>query len=209
MYKYAILHANTGVFFCVAVVMSYVKREIMDYSLKKLDGNSVNVLIDQWSGQLDKILTTTEASWLESVYDQRLSWFGKVCSENVENSFYALVSTDGKYRAVTEITDASKGKDPSIKFLNVYAEPNLNVEWMDSVASETIHDGSEVMLSAITGAARLALETGVNKLKVYGRTDEMLGMFDALLMAHNVSESDGIKLFRQAKWLVIEMERKP
>jgi len=97
----------------------------MGYSLEKICSTTGGSIRDEWTCQLDSLgdegkicLSDVErfASWCEKQVD--------VCNENDHMNLMALCET-GKSapRAILEITDASRSKDPAYKLLNVYLEP--------------------------------------------------------------------------------------
>jgi len=47
---------------------------------------------------------------------------------------------------------------------------------------------------------KMAHDNGLKKLKIFGRTQEMLNLFDSMLM----QEAEGFSLYRQGGWLIIE-----
>lgn len=87
----------------------------------------------------------------------------------------------------------------------MYLEPSLNTEWQDTLESSVIIDITKVLIAVIVRAVKLTSDGGQNKLKIFNRTEEMNGIFDVLL-----SQSEklpGIKLYKQSKWLIIEVEK--
>lgn len=172
--------------------------------LKKLSQDAVDRLKVQWKSQLDKINSDAEANFLYSDLNRTLALCEKHINEK-KDCLYTLESGDGKVKAVAEILNASAGKDPSFKFLTVDLEPDLSTEWQDRLDSFIINKITEVLVAVIIRAIELTSDGGQNKLKIFNRTEEMNGIFDVLL-----SQSDqlpGLKLYRQSKWLIIEMEK--
>lgn len=102
-----------------------------------------------------------------------------------------------------ELINAHRSKDPAVKFLKIYMEPNLNVEWRENFDKVFITDLFKVYAGAVYCAAEAAREVSAGKLKIYGHTEEMRNTFDLLVM--DVSNG-GLNIYRQGKWLVIEME---
>jgi len=175
--------------------------------LKKLSHDAVSILKARWIDQLNDIIESTGATYLASDFERIFDWCDKHCEDNSSDSVYILETEDGQPRAVSEIVDASRAKDPSLKFLNVYMEPSLCTDWRERLDSATMIDITHVLAAVVAGAAELAAEKGINKLKIYSRTEEMNGVFDALLSLPGSEVPEGFKLYKQGyKWLVIEME---
>ncbi len=115
-----------------------------------------------------------------------------------------MTDTEGNIKAVAEILNASRSKAPSFKFLTVYLGPNLSTEWRETLESSVIIDITKVLVAVIIRAVEMASNGGQSKLKIFNRTEEMNRIFDVLL-----SQSEklpGIKLYKQSKWLIIELE---
>lgn len=172
--------------------------------LKKLNEDAVNRLENQWISQLDEINKSAEAGFLYSDLNRTIALCEKHAKEQTD-CYYSLEDSSGSVKAVAEILNASKSKDPSFKFLTVYLEPSLNTEWQDTLESSVIIDITKVLIAVIVRAVKLTSDGGQNKLKIFNRTEEMNRIFDVLL-----SQSEklpGIKLYKQSKWLIIEVEK--
>ncbi|MCF6231138.1 MAG: hypothetical protein L3J62_10215 [Gammaproteobacteria bacterium] len=174
--------------------------------LKNVDHAAVKTLKERWLTQLDLIIEATGATYLSSDFERTFDWCDKHCEDGADKHLYILETNNGEPRAVAEIINASKSKDPSFKFLNIYLEPNLNTDWRETLDSKTMIDIAGVIAAVIAEAAKLASQNGTNKLKIYGRTDEMNGIFDALLSLTGKDAPAGLSLYKQSKWLVIKME---
>jgi len=174
----------------------------MDTKLSKLITKDVDLLNTQWNQQLDSI--ESDVSYLISSVERIVDWCEKSIAKG-EQCLYAISQKDS-IRAIVEITDASKSKDPSFKFLNIYLEPNLISDYKDEVRQVDLLEGIHIISFALTESLRMASNKGTKKLKVYARTDEMKNMFDSLVATSNPEES-GAVFFRQGRWLVIETQR--
>lgn len=173
----------------------------MSIELLKVDKQSVSIIKHDWYQQLNDL--EDDASYLLSSVERIVDWCEKSLLEN-GHCLYALHDSEkNSVRAIVEITDASKSKDPSFKFLNIYMEPSLINDYKDEIRQEDILESVKVITFALVNSLHLALKKGTKKLKVYARTDEMRNMFDSLVATANPDES-GAVLYRQGKWLVIE-----
>lgn len=170
-----------------------------------LNQDAVDKLKEQWACQLGEINKKTEAGFLYSDLNRTVA----LCEKNVKEQtdcYYSLKDTEGNIKAIAEILNASRSKDPSFKFLTVYLEPNLSTEWRDTLESAVIVDITTVLVAVIVRAVEMTSNGGQSKLKIFNRTEEMNRIFDVLL-----SQSEklpGIKLYKQSKWLIIELEEK-
>lgn len=108
--------------------------------------------------------------------------------------------------AVVEVTDATRAKDPSFKFLSIYLEPGLILDCKEVVNKDDILAVIRVIGFAIGETFRMAVRSDTNKLKIFGRTDEMRNVFDTLVATIDTTDF-GAKVYRQGKWLIIESDR--
>ena len=151
----------------------------MNIKLSVLTSDAVDIIKRDWYKQLDEL--ESDGSYLYSSVERIVDWCEKSILED-GHCLYSLDDSEKKsVRAIVEIADASKAKDPSFKFLNIYMEPSL------------------------VNSLQMALKKGTRKLKVYARTDEMKNMFDSLVLTANPQDS-GATLYRQGRWLVIEAQ---
>ena len=67
------------------------------------------------------------------------------------------------------------------KFLNIFLEPRLILDYKSEVHKGDLQEIFNIISSALTESMTLALRNGVKKLKIFGRTDEMLGAFDLII----------------------------
>ncbi|VAW66545.1 hypothetical protein MNBD_GAMMA10-3050 [hydrothermal vent metagenome] len=176
----------------------------MSIELSELSAEAVDLIHTQWNQQLDSL--DSDASYLKSSIERIVDWCKKSITQD-SHCLYALRDNEKKsIRAIVEITDASKSKDPSFKFLNVYLEPNLINDHKEEVRQEDLLEGIKIIAFALVESLKMAASKGTKKLKVYARTDEMKNMFDSLVATSNPEES-GVVFYRQGKWLVIETQR--
>jgi len=176
----------------------------MNIKLSELSAEDVKIVNTQWNQQLESL--DSDPSYLESSVERIVDWCEKSIAQ-VNHCLYALSDSDkNSIRAIVEITDARKSKDPSFKFLNIYLEPSLINDYKDEIRQEDLLEGIEIIAFALAQSLKMALNKGTRKLKVYARTDEMKNMFDSLVATSNPEES-GAVFYRQGKWLVIETQR--
>lgn len=176
----------------------------MNTELSELKAEDVELINSQWNQQLDNI--DDDASYLKSSVERIVDWCEKSIAQD-DHCLYALSDSEKKsIRAIVEITDASKSKDPSFKFLNIYLEPNLINDYKDEIRQDDLLEGIKIIAFALVESLKMAVNKGTKKLKVYARTDEMKNIFDSLIATSNPEES-GAVFYRQGKWLVIETQR--
>ncbi len=176
----------------------------MSAELSELKAKDVESINSQWNQQLDEL--DFDASYLKSSVERIVGWCEKSIVQN-EHCLYALCDSEkNSIRAIVEITDARKSKDPSFKFLNIHLEPNLINDYKEEVRQEDLLEEIKVITFALVESLKMAVNKGTKKLKVYARTNEMKNMFDSLVATSNPKES-GAVFYRQGKWLVIETER--
>ena len=173
----------------------------MSIELSELKAEDIELINSQWNQQLDSL--DDDASYLKSSVERIVDWCEKSIAQD-DHCLYALSDNEkNSIRAIVEITDASKSKDPSFKFLNVYLEPNLINDHKDEIRQEDLLEGIKIIAFALVKSLKMAVNNGTKKLKVYARTDEMKNMFDSLVATSN-PEVSGAVFYRQGKWLVIE-----
>ncbi len=176
----------------------------MNIKLSELNAEDVKAINNQWNQQLDML--ESDSSYLESSVERIVDWCEKSITQD-NHCLYALSDSEkNSIRAIVEITDARKSKDPSFKFLNIYLEPSLINDYKDEIRREDLLEGIKIIAFALAESLKMAVNNGTKKLKVYARTDEMKNMFDSLVATSNPEES-GAVFYRQGKWLVIETQR--
>jgi len=176
----------------------------MNIKLSELNAEDVKAINNQWNQQLDML--EADSSYLDSSVERIVDWCEKSIAQD-NHCLYALSDSEkNSIRAIVEITDARKSKDPSFKFLNIYLEPSLINDYKDEIRREDLLEGIKIIAYALAQSLKMAVNKGTKKLKVYARTDEMKNMFDSLVATSNPEES-GAVFYRQGKWLVIETQR--
>ncbi len=176
----------------------------MNIKLSELSAEDVKSINNQWNQQLDML--ESDVSYLESSVERIVDWCEKSIAQD-DHCLYALSDSEkNSIRAIVEITDARKSKDPSFKFLNIYLEPSLINDYKDEIRQDDLLEGIKLIAFALVESLKMAVSKGTKKLKVYARSDEMKNMFDSLVATSNPEES-GAVFYRQGKWLVIETQR--
>ncbi len=176
----------------------------MSIKLLELDAKAVFLIKTNWNQQLDDL--EDDSSYLKSSVERIVDWCEKSIQED-SHCLYALHDGEKKsIRAIVEITDARKSKDPSFKFLNIYMEPSLISDYKDEIRQEDLLEEIGIITFALVESLKMAISKNTKKLKVYARTDEMKNMFDSLVITANPEES-GAEIYRQGRWLVIEAKR--
>ena len=174
----------------------------MAFELKPLSQEVVGELKAEWMKQLDSL--GDEVVYVEGSVERIVGWCEKSAEEGgADPALWALTAEGSPVpRAVVEMTDARRSRDPSFKFLNIFMEPSLIMDYKEEVHKDELLELIKITTFALTEALRMVVDTGVKKLKIFGRTDEMKSVFDTLILSFNeVSQLDA---YRQGKWLVIE-----
>lgn len=175
------------------------------FELKELELAAVEELQTRWFKQLDDIAEEVDVSWLYGDYEGRLARMRQHFQKVNESKLYLLnEKKEGNPRAVIQLTNAHRSKDPAVKFLEICVEPALSTEWRENFDKDFISDLFKVSAGAVYCAAVEARNVSISKLKIYGRTEELRNTFDSMVM--DVSKS-GLNVYREGKWLIIEMER--
>lgn len=175
----------------------------MSYFLEKITENSLSKLRENWRAQLDSI--TDNADFVELGLDQIMAWCDANINKNKgEHCFWVLYDVDTcSPKAIIEMTDARRSKESSFKLLNVYFEPALALDYKESIEQEELFESVKITSYAIVESLKTALQYGAQKLKIFGRTNQMLGLFDSLLSHQDLTGTE-IKMSRHNNWLVIE-----
>jgi len=177
----------------------------MSYSLQKIDSGSVSAIRENWFGQLDEL--EEDCAYLDSSIERLIDWCEKSLASDDPICLWAVCHEGNNTpRAIVEISDARKSKDPAFKFLSLYLEPKLILDCKDVITKDDLMDAIGVIAFAMIESFRMAIENGTRKLKVFGRTDEMRNVFDTLVAITDPTDF-GAQLYRQGKWLVIERGR--
>ena len=170
----------------------------MNYILNQISDTTAKNINDGWFEQLSDI--DGDLSYLASSVDRMVDWCEKVLAAGENHLWEICEEGDTFPRAIVEIADARKSKDPSLKFLNIYLEPNLILDYKEEVLKEDIEAAIDILAYAMIASLSLAEDKGTRKLKIFGRTSEMLNLFDSLLL----TAPDEYNLKRQGKWMIIE-----
>jgi len=72
------------------------------------------------------------------------------------------------------------------------------------VRQEDLLEIAAVFSFAFAESLKMAVGNGTEKLKLFGRSTEMLSMFDRLV--ETAEQSGPANIYRQGKWLVIEIK---
>ena len=156
-----------------------------------------------WDTQLNGFET---ADLVANTYERLFDWVEKHVREpEATLKVSGLLDDDGECKAILELADAERARDPSLKLLNIYVQPHLNVELYDEIDSALAKQIFAVLTAAFGRSIEAAfIDRGVRKLKVFGRTDEIRGIFDGIVAFFDRNEVPNIKTYRQGRWLVFE-----
>ncbi len=172
----------------------------MNYVLNKISTRTIEGIKSNWYTQLESV---EDSAYLDSTIERMVDWCEKVIEDN-QTILWEVYDTENKLpRAIIELVDAKDSKDPSFKFLNIYLEPNLILDYKVKIEKDDITESAGVLAFAMSASFDKAKESGTKKLKIFGRTTEMHGLFDMLILdAPKMKLNE--TLYRQGSWLVIE-----
>ena len=174
----------------------------MSYTLNRVSSINVNELNDTWLNQLEKL--EEDAGYLQCSVERIIQSCDLAVKGDTDHCLWALCDKGSSMpRAIVEMTNASRSKDPSFKFLNVHVEPALILDYKDDIEATELQELGKIVTYALIESMKLTIDSGTNKLKVFARTQEMISLFDSLLMVQD-QKATGLKLSRQGKWLIIE-----
>lgn len=150
---------------------------------------------------------------LASHYERILDWADKYANGTGDKYcyVYGLVRNDGSKHAcaVLEISHARpRSKEPYLKVLSVYLEPNLDLGDEDKIGAVMLGEIGAILAYSLTESLRLTVkEHPSTVLKVYARSDYAKGFFEALTAQLMQKGSiPGLNLVVQGRWLVFNKE---
>lgn len=124
---------------------------------------------------------------------------------------YFLVKDGQDYGcAILKVTLAATSRDNQwLKLLKIHLEPQLEAvkDLRNHVNLKLV---MEVLAWAILKTIKFTFDNGIGKLKIYGRTDRMLIMFESLLAVDAFIEdlsSQNISGRTEGRWLVMEKQK--
>lgn len=172
----------------------------------KLDNDDLVAIERSWTEQIEEIVKhQSDAEWLFHDYQLALSWARQATDSEDPVFFAGLGSSKDGIDAIVEIGDARRGPDNAHKLLNITVAPAVSIEWREEYSPAELRRHVAVIAGAIAKAAEAAAEEGCRKLKVYGRNEPMLLVFDVVM---SQATEDGLpRLKRQRNWLVVELEK--
>lgn len=174
------------------------------YDLKKInDLNELNEIKAVWMAEIEG-----EDSDFIAYLEERIFL---VCERTVERDDPADVwvlssKEDGSPKALVELADATRGKDPSFKFLTLHIEPKYILQFVqekDEMDRDDFKTLVGIMIGAIIESYRMAHFEHDKKLKILGKNNFLRELFPALILMNDPEES-GLKFERHANWLVID-----
>ena len=175
----------------------------MQYEMKKVDTALFETTKTEWERQAGCLGDI--GLLIQSDIGRVFQW---VKSNNLHN--YALVREGCAYAsAIIEITHALPNSEtPYLKVLDIKLEPNLNLEIQDQEDESVLKQIFDVQMYALIYSITLIFsELPSTKLKIYGRTDLMVGMFNGVISAGKIDDTLsklGLTIRRESKWLVID-----
>jgi len=171
----------------------------------------------------DSILESTLTKWQEQASElgdigtlllsdirKKLEWAKNHEKNTPDAHTYCLLDESDTYaRSIVEVTHVLPNSDEHsrLKLLDITLEPNLNFEANESPSEEMVKSSFEVISLSIIESLLLTYEELPSKgLKLYGRTNRMVGMFDRIVSSGKmdaVLERCGLNIKQENKWLVI------
>jgi len=186
-----------------------IKTRVSDLELSEITIEEIESVKKEWLSIISKDIPEELVNIAQRSYEGIISWVVSGINQNSCGNcgFFVLKSTSqGNYPAIIEMTDATRAKDPSFKLLNIHFRPNLSIEYKDNITAADITEITIVLIAAISMSVKTAF-IGGNKFKIFGRTREMLTMFETMLASNNGTDKD-FSVYQQGKWLVFEPTKK-
>lgn len=124
---------------------------------------------------------------------------------------YFLVKDGQSYGcAILKVTLAATSRDNQwLKLLKIHLEPQLEAV-KDLRTHVNLKTVMEVLAWAILKTINFTFDSGIGKLKIYGRTDRMLIMFESLLAVDAFTDDlakQKISGRTEGRWLIIEKQK--
>ncbi|TQV76693.1 hypothetical protein FLL45_01660 [Aliikangiella marina] len=170
----------------------------MDWELTKIStGDELSQIKDTWLNEID------DSDFLEYLEHRIFMTCERIVERDDPASLWVL-KKNGAPTALVELSDASRGRDPSYKFLTLHLEPPLIIREKDDISRDILEDIVETINYAIVKSFGEAQNSKDCKLKVFGSTELLnQGLFPALILANDPKKT-GMTLKRQAGWLIID-----
>ena len=160
--------------------------------------------LEQWRAEAQAL--GDEGVFLSFDVEQRLNGL-KQLTESEDNLHCYFLVKNGKPFAVSilEVSHAlPKSDKPWLKLLNITLQPSLLP--IGDNSSEILKEAFSVLAHSITHAIDLIFTKSFKKLKIYGRTPEMVSLFRAIISAGFLDAAlDAIQLTikLEGNWLVL------
>jgi len=145
-----------------------------------------------------------------SHYEMVMDWAKKYADGQGDDGchVYGLVADGADYAcAYLELSHAGKHlNEPWLKVLAVYIEPALDVNNQDANQEDLLDKITDILGYSLVESLRLTMgEHPSSKLKVYAKTDDHLGFFQAMAAsARKSGQIPGLKVSTHGRWLVFE-----
>lgn len=177
-------------------------------TFNKLNKTILESTLTEWQEQAEKFGDI--GVLLVSDVRKKLDWAMKHESNGEDSHTYCLLDESQAYaRSIVEVTHVlpNSTEHSRLKLLDVTLEPNLNFEANESGSEQIINDSFEVLSSSIIESLLLTYDALPSKgLKIYGRTNRMIGMFDRIILSGTLNDTldkCGLGIKQENKWLVI------
>lgn len=177
-------------------------------NFKKIDDSILELTLTKWQEQADVLGDI--GVLLVSDIRRKLEWVQKHKDNTPDSHAYCFLDESNSYaRSIVEVTHVlpKSNEHSRLKLLDITLEPNLNFEAKENPSEEMIKDSFNVISSSIIESLLLTYDELPSKgLKIYGRTNLMIGMFDRIISSgkmDEVLERCGLNIKQENKWLVI------
>ena len=188
--------------------MEAASKILMSFQMGPLEGDVAEATEKHWLEQMEDF-TEPEDIVLLSNYERLLDWTLKHTNGKDDGLVYGLVNPDRGYaQAIVELTHARPhSNSPWLKLLDIHLEPRLDVDNREEINSEYYKEVFAVLTATITlSLGKTFNDHPARQLKVYGRTSEMRGLFDAFVAISNEENIPvpNLRVKRQGRWLVFD-----
>lgn len=156
----------------------------------------------------DALAVGEEGVFIASDVEQRLNWIRQLTLEEKNLHGYFLVKDGNSFAsALLEISHAMPGTDAAwLKLLNITLQPSLSFA-LEQRTLGGFNEAFPVLTQSIIHVLKLTFDEHPSKvLKIYGRTEEVRGLFAAIASSGVLSsglEMFGLSVKFEGNWLVL------
>ena len=161
----------------------------------------------------DQIVSETDRAWRDVLHhnerinqERYLSILKDISAPETENEVkvHAISTANSTAESLLKISRVDHGKDaPRVKVLDIYLHPRLDLDGREEHSPEFLDDLWDIAALSISGPISLIFgENPADSIKLYGRTEQLQGYFQAV--ATHIAQSEGIEgldVSSHSKWL--------